>query len=302
MARTKKEIEKLDIDKEEIVKELKKELKEQLLEEVTRKIDYESKKSLERVEKKILKHKNFSIFLRNIIILALLGIIIYESKILYDNNLLFKNDKVNTDILDEVSKQPIDKEDSTPSLDWYKEKYSYLIDNIKTNLEDTYYLYKSNYTIENLNDDIKLNMAYQLLTNEDKKIENSVISIENDKLKEAYLKIFKTLDNYKEVNFKDNCIQFVYNSSSNIYMAIDTTCSVNNDTLIRNIDDIYIKDDELVIELSVGILNNDKLSNIDGTIIGDYNNIEQLKDKLNKYTFVFEKSNDNYYIKEIKRK
>ena len=138
--------------------------------------------------------------------------------------------------------------------------------------------------------------------NEDKKIENSVISIENDKLKEAYLKIFKTLDNYKEVNFKDNCIQFVYNSSSNIYMAIDTTCSVNNDTLIRNIDDIYIKDDELVIELSVGILNNDKLSNIDGTIIGDYNNIEQLKDKLNKYTFVFEKSNDNYYIKEIKRK
>ena len=302
MARTKKEIEKLDIDKEEIVKELKKELKEQLLEEVTRKIDYESKKSLERVEKKILKHKNFSIFLRNIIILALLGIIIYESKILYDNNLLFKNDKVNTDILDEVSKQPIDKEDSTPSLDWYKEKYSYLIDNIKTNLEDTYYLYKSNYTIENLSDDIKLNMAYQLLTNEDKKIENSVISIENDKLKEAYLKIFKTLDNYKEVNFKDNCIQFVYNSSSNIYMAIDTTCSVNNDTLIRNIDDIYIKDDELVIELSVGILNNDKLSNIDGTIIGDYNNIEQLKDKLNKYTFVFEKSNDNYYIKEIKRK
>ena len=201
-----------------------------------------------------------------------------------------------------MSKQPIDKEDSTPSLDWYKEKYSYLIDNIKTNLEDTYYLYKSNYTIENLSDDIKLNMAYQLLTNEDKKIENSVISIENDKLKEAYLKIFKTLDNYKEVNFKDNCIQFVYNSSSNIYMAIDTTCNVNNDTLIRNIDDIYIKDDELVIELSVGILNNDKLSNIDGTIIGDYNNIEQLKDKLNKYTFVFEKSNDNYYIKEIKRK
>lgn len=318
MAKAKKEqtndIEKLEINKDEVVKEIKSAVKEQLLEEVTRKIDYESKKSLEQVEKKIYKYKNFSIFKRNIIILILLGVIIFETKTLYDNDLLFKGSKKNSDndIVDKIDKDKDnnkeEQEQPEKDLEWYKENYGYLLDNIKTNLtgEDTYYLYSGNYNEDNIKNSVKLNMAYQLLSNEEKRVDSSVISVSEEAIKNKYKKIFGNIDNLKLENFNDNCIQFIYNPSNKNYMAIDTTCEALNEEIIKNIENIYEEDNKLIIEVLVGILNkdNNSLSNMNKELIKEnYSNelLDEVKDKLNKYKYKFEKIEEEYYLKEINK-
>ena len=305
MAKTKKEDAIEFIDKDQIAKEIKKEAKDELLEEVKRKIDYESKKSLENAEKKIYKYKNFAIFKRDILILLFLGVIIFETKILYDNDLLFKESKKNdAPVVDKVennNKEDEEKPEVVKDLAWYKENYGYLYTNIKTNLEDTYYLYKKSIKVDEIDNTVKLNMAYQLL--DDKKVEGSVISIEGNKLKDAYKKIFGDIE-FKAENFKDNCIQFIYNKDTNTYMAIDTTCKSTNDSLVTDITNIFEKDNTLVIEVVAGILKDKKLSNIDGVKIKDNynNNIDEVKDKLSKYEFIYEKQENEYYLKEIKKK
>ena len=144
-------------------------------------------------------------------------------------------------------------------------------------------------------------MAYQLL--DDKKVEGSVISIDGNKLKDAYKKIFGDIE-FKAENFKDNCVQFIYNKDTNTYMAIDTTCKSNENSLVTDIINISEKDNTLVIEVVAGILKDKKLSNIDGVKIKDNynNNLDEVKDKLNKYEFIYEKQENEYYLKEIKKK
>ena len=87
-------------------------------------------------------------------------------------------------------------------------------------------------------------------------------------------------------------------------MAIDTTCKSNENSLVTDIINISEKDNTLVIEVVAGILKDKKLSNIDGVKIKDNynNNLDEVKDKLNKYEFIYEKQENEYYLKEIKKK
>ena len=149
-------------------------------------------------------------------------------------------------------------------------------------------------------------MAYQILDNKDKQENNSVISVDGKKLKEAYKKIFGTTSNYKPENFNDNCIQFIYNDSTDSYMAISTTCEKTDEEIIREIENIKEEEDKIIFEVFVGIYNKgDKtLSNIDGTLVKkDYSSddLDSVKNKLSKYTFTFEKIEKEYYLKEIKK-
>ena len=82
------DLKELNIDKELIIKEIKKELIEDLDDEITKRVEYETRNKLEKMEKKIYKYKNGSIIRRNIIILVLFAVIAFETKVLYDNNLL----------------------------------------------------------------------------------------------------------------------------------------------------------------------------------------------------------------------
>ncbi len=302
MSKTKKEtsseLERFDIDKDKIIKEIKSDVKEQLYGEVTKQINYEVQNKLDKMEKKIYKYRKFSSFKRDIIILLFLCIIAYESKILYNNGLLFGLNKADENKVIEQEKidNTVIKEEK--SLDWYIDNYSYLVDNIKTNLEDTTYLY-NNIKVSDIDSSIKLNMAYQILDKQYKKLEDGVIRIDASKLKEAYEKIFT--DDIKNSNFKDNCIQFIYNKDSNNYMAIDTEC--DNKEIIRSIYNIK-EEDKLYIDILVGVLDGNTLTNVSGQVIKENysnNDLESIQDKLEKFRFIYEKVDDKYYLKEIKR-
>jgi len=302
------DLKELNIDKELIIKEIKKELILDLDDEISKRVEYETRNKLDKMEKKIYKHKNGSILRRNIIILILLVVITLETKVLYDNNLLSVKDKKQGEVNNELK---VDNKNGTEedekNSEWYIKRYSYLLDNIKTNIsgEDKYYLYKDNYTEESISNTVRLNMSYQLLKKENIKNENSVIKIKEDDIKNTYKKIFGSLDNYKAGNFNNNCVQFIYNESSKNYMAIDTTCDVNNEELVEQIKNIYEEDSKIIIETIVGIKvkDNNNLVNIDGNIITDNysDNINEYEESLNKYKYIFELKDKNYYLKEINR-
>lgn len=298
----------LNVDKELIIKEIKRELIEDLDNEIVKRVEYETKNKLEKMEKRIYKYKSASIIRRNIIILILLAVIALETKVLYDNNLLaVKSNKKQSEANNELKIDNGNEEKEEKNSEWYIRNYSYLLDNIKTNIigEDKYYLYKGNYNENSISNIVRLNMSYQLLTKENINIENSVINIKENDIKDAYKKIFGSLDNYKAENFSNNCIQFIYNKDSKNYMAIDTTCVSSNEELIEQIKNIYEEDNKIIIETIVGIKiqENNSLINIDGNMITDNysNNINEYEESLNKYKYVFELKDKNYYLKEINK-
>ena len=305
MAKAKKEIsEKISVDKtqidtKKIEKEIEEKVKEKLLNDLSIKIDYEVKNKLDKMEKRIYKLKKSSLTKRNIIILFLLLIIFLETKLLYDNGILLSKDNTNISNIYKTEERI-----ETKDKEWYIENYSYLLDNIKTNLsEENYlYLYQKDYQETTIDNKIRLNMAYQLIT---PNIDNNIIIVKEQDLKDSYTKIFGNLINYKAENFTDNCIQFIYNKNEEKYLAINTECSENKKEIIEKIIDIYEQESNIIIETTVGIYNQEtkSLSNINGTTIKENysysDNIEELVNKLTTYKYTFQKIDDNYYLKEI---
>lgn len=307
MARVKKEdnsknlLKELNIQKEAIVEEIKRDIKGSLYDEISNTIEYESKKTLEKMEKKIYKYKNKSIFKRNIIILIFLVIIIFETKILYDNNLLFglnKKEETKEQKEELLNNKEIDIKEEK-DLDWYIDNYSYLLDNIKTNLneEDQFYLYEKDYNVESIKNSVKLNIAYQLLDGKIKN-ENGIIEIDEEYLKKSFEKVFSK-DSYKSENFNNSCIQFIYNKELKKYLAIDTECDKNEFEIFRNIKNIYEEDNKIIIEVNVGLVDEEEKTLITINKKNKYDYSKENIEKLYVYEFVFKKENDNYYLNKI---
>ena len=306
MARAKKEenviIKDFDIDKNKLINDIKREVKNGLEEDIEDIIEIKAKDKLDGMEKRIYKYKNRTIRKRNIIIIILLIIIGLETKVLYDNDIIVKHLNKDNNIIS--STQDNDKEE-TKDLEWYIDNYGYLLDMVNTNLDsDNFnYLYNNNYTSDNIDNKVKLNMAYQLISSNISN-NNGVIIVSNDKLKDSYNKLFND-NNYSIDNFNDSCINFIYNKNNDNYMAIEVDCD-NNKSIKKEIINIYEEDSNIVIDAIVGIYDSKEsiLSNIDGNVIkNNYNNedLSKYKDNLNKYRYTFINNNDNYYFNSISK-
>ena len=306
MARAKKEenviIKDFDIDKNKLINDIKREVKNGLEEDIEDIIEIKAKDKLDGMEKRIYKYKNRTIRKRNIIIIILLIIIGLETKVLYDNDIIVKHLNKDNNIIS--STQDNDKEE-TKDLEWYIDNYGYLLDMVNTNLDsDNFnYLYNNNYTSDNIDNKVKLNMAYQLISSNISN-NNGVIIVSNDKLKDSYNKLFND-NNYSIDNFNDSCINFIYNKNNDNYMAIEVDCD-NNKSIKKEIINIYEEDSNIVIDAIVGIYDSKEsiLSNIDGNVIkNNYNNedLSKYKDNLNKYRYTFINDNDNYYFNSISK-
>ena len=307
MPRSKKEdnannlMKELEIDKKTIANEIKNEVKDSLEDEIIDTIDNYTKDKLDSMEKKIYKYKNRTIRKRNIIIIILLIIIGLETKLLLDGFNLNDYLKINT----EINNEKIDDQEEKKDLAWYIDKYSYLLDMIHTNLDnDNFsYLYEKSYKVSDIDNNVKLNIAYQLLDSKDITNNNSVIMISNDNLKNNYNKLFND-NNYKEENFNNGCINFIYNKSNDNYMAIDIECNITK-SIKEEISNIYEEDDKIIIETILGVYdsNDNTLKMIDGSIIEEnYNGkLDNYKNSLNKYQYIFIKDNDNYYFDAIEK-
>ena len=281
------------INNKKIEKEIIKNVNKKIEEQLDNKIEILAKEKLNVMEKRFIKYKNNKIRKRNIIIILLLLVIALETKIIYDNNykLGYKKETI-------IKKEKINKEEH--DLDWYKKNYGYLLDNINTNFEDTAYLYKEVENENSLDNKTKLNIAYQNIKN--KSSNNGIISIENSKLKEEYNKMFNDKD-YKEENFDNNCINFIYNKKTNNYMAIEIECD-NEKEIKKEIINVYEENDNIIIEAIVAIKDENKLENIyEETIEENYKNesLSNYKENLNTYKYTFIKDNNSYKLDKIEK-
>ena len=281
------------------------EIKNNLYDEVKNMIEIESKKTLDNMGKKFIKYKNSSIRKRNFIIIILFLLAIFEGYVIFNNNYIIKLKYDNV----ELEKEETAKEDKVEETNketeivkddnWYKENYSYLLDNIK--LSNVYYLYEKNYKESDIKDNVRLDMAYSIL--KDVSNDNNVITISEEDIKDSYKKIFGSTDNYKATNFNNNCISFIYNEDSKNYMAINTTCEniVKKEEVITK---IYEENNKIIIETKVGFYDSKNLTDVDKNIIKenfDEKNIDKYLDKLSSYKYTFKDNNGIYSFYKIEK-
>ena len=309
----KKEIIKVDeimIDKEKVMREIKKEVKDCLLDELDKKIDGLVQVKIDKFEKKINKQKQRALLKKNIIIVILLGLVIFEGKILYDNGLLNNsNYKSSSDTsyenkINKDSNEVVGENENTKDEKWYIEEYSYLLDNVKTNLvgDDFTYLYNDNYTAKDIDNKIRLNMAYQLLDKEDISNKDGFLTVDTSTLEESYKKIFGNDLDFKNEDFTDNCIHFIYNDSLNKYLAVNLECAVNTKEVLQEVILVEEKEDKIIVTTILGIHDTKEktISNLDNSFTKKYkDDITEYEEELDKFKYEFVKDNDTYYFSSI---
>lgn len=265
-----------------VVKTIKEKSTDELKDSFVFEVKNEVKGQIIKEEKKLLRHRTGKIIRRDIIILILIGIICFMGYLLYkDDYVVVVKERNNKSKVTSVSKK-----EETKDLNWYKKHYSYLIDNMHLQLSsdniNKYYLYQDNYSVNNINDSIKLSLAYNLLANTKEKIKR------ND-LKKAYKKLFS--DDYHDVSFQIECK--VYKLKKDYYEASGDEClDISNYQLEEEITNIYEQDDNIIIETVMGVSKDNKLYNyhdLSKSISDSYDNIIEYTDSLNTYKYVFNK-------------
>lgn len=283
--------------KDKVINEVQTTIKKNWENEISNIIEYEAQTKLNNLEKRIYKYKNKTIIKKNFIILLLLFIIALETKLLYDKSglsITLNNNTLNTKEVND-----------NKTLETYIEKYSYLLEKVNTNLDNDNlnYLYNKSLTINEIDNNVKLNMAYLLLDSKDISNNNSVIIIKDDLLESKYNEIFND-NSYQEENFNYQCINFIYNKKSNNYMAIDVECDITKSTK-EEIINIYENNDQVIIETILGVYDSKEqtLSTIEGTLITkNYNGkLNDYKEDLNKYKYTFIKEGKDYFFQAIEK-
>ena len=314
----KKQIKKIDINKEDILKDYKNEItakvktqitkdlinemktdisvivKEEVRNDLKKEIENEIKKS----NKRNIRGKRGKIFRRDIAIIILLAIIVYLIYFMYNHNYVSFN--INSNMNNVVLTN--DKKIVKNSND-----YSYLIDyvNVKLPFENSnsFYLYLNDYEESNINDSIKLTMAFNYINKD---------TFTVDEMHEAYIKLFNTDSNFKNVSFDYECKKFKYDSNANTYTLVNNECIViSSKQVFERIINMSEKNNKVIITTVVGVYDNSNNSlynykNIYEPIAVNLNsnfNITDYQNKLNTYKYTFIKSNnsDNYYFDSIKK-
>lgn len=240
---------------------------------------------VEKANKKVIKEKNKKILFKNIIIVILLLIIIFLLYILYDNNYFarfFVKDYNETVEKNEIIIDAL--ENREPTLEELKEKYGHLLKDIKISencnyLED---LYQGNLTKE-----IKNYIAFNTLDFSKFEIEDDYNIIDENKVKEAYEKIW--VDSFENNNFEYNSHKIRYFSKLKSYVT-DEILTQEGTHITREIIDIKNDNNKVSIKTVEGIIIDGELKNVlSKEVIEDYDgeSIIDYQDKLNTITYIF---------------
>lgn len=286
---------------------IKDDIREQLIFDVSNEI----KDTIRREQKSIIRSKNFKIFRKNIFILILLAIIVYFGYCLWDCRYFkFMQDKKT--VVKEVNKKSEEKEEEiVKDKEWYITNYGYLLDDMKLDLSydnsNIYYLYTNSFDRASIKDTIKLNLAYKFV--DDKHETDYNYTIYEDDVKNAYIKLFGSLDNYNPTSFTVGCMQFYYNDNEKVFTAYKFNCDSSNSLHIKEeIKDMYEDNGKIVIETVMGVYSDYKYlfnySNLYNSVAVDFDESKSVldyEDKLNTYKYTFNKNDNGYYFESIEK-
>lgn len=296
MANKKKVIkeEKRDIDSDINIENIKIEV----LEYAETNIENRINELVKKADKKIVRQKNITIFFKNITILILLAIIGVLLYLLYDEGYFDKyftknNHKYETVINNkDVVEENTEKENK---LDILKEKYSYLVNELKI---DSNSKYLKDLYAGKLTNKMKLSITFLNINKEEFTKEDDLYSINSKNIENKYKELFNT-DNFKNTSFSIGDITIKYLASANMYI-FDNEISYKND-IKREIMNIEEKNNLVKITTVDGIMKDNKIYNIlanELVIDNEGKMIDNIK-KLNKITYVFKNNNNSYILESV---
>ena len=273
-------------------------LKEELMEYIDKSIKKEFIIELEKSYKRTIREKNKKIIIKNMFITGLLFIIVCLVFIMNKNNYFdkfFIEDKNTKQVKVTKNKEENTntEEEKEPTLDELKEEYSYLLDNIYIN-ENSSYL--SDYYNGNLTSELKNYLTLNFLDIDSFPQEDNYQIIDRESFKEEYEKHFNNDYQNKTFNYNGNLIRYINKLES--YLS-DNIINKNNTNIIREITNIKVSDDKIIITTIEGLSHDNKLYNIitNEEITDDPSDILSYPDKLNEIIYTFDKQNKLISIK-----
>jgi hypothetical protein len=171
-----------------------------------------------------------------------------------------------------------------PTLDELKEEYSYLLDNIYIN-ENSSYL--SDYYNGNLTSELKNYLTLNFLDIDSFPQEDNYQIIDKESFTNEYQKHFNDKYQNKTFNYNGNLIRYINKLDS--YLS-DDIINKNSTNIIREITDIKVSDDKVLLTTTEALSYDNKLYNIitNEEISDDINDLLSYTDKLNTVTYTFE--------------
>ena len=252
----------MDIDK----------VKEDLTNYIDEKINKTFIEEIDKANRKLLRDKSRRLFIKNIIIILLIAIIGFLMYLLYTNHYfdhyfnrnthdepVINEPEKNNEKEKEEPKKDEKKEEvvpKEPTLDELKKEYSHLLDNYY--ISDT-----SSYLVDfyngKLTDNIKKYITLNSFDFDSLKQEEDYNIINEETFKIIYNKLFDGL--YESGSFEYNNNKIRYVSIIDSYMTSELLKKENNN-ITREITNIKVNNDEVIIETIEGIIKDNKLYNI----------------------------------------
>ena len=311
--KAKKVVRKIDIEKEEIMKDIKLELTNKVKDQITKELVDDIKedvstlvkkevaddlkrdieKEMKKENKRILRGKRGKIFRRDLIIIILLAIIAYLVYYMYNHNYVSIN--INSNMNNTVISN--DKDNIKVEVD-----YSYLLDLVNVKLPfdnvNSLYLYTDNFNEKTINDSIKLTIAYDLIKRDE---------FTDFEMKEAYKTVFGTDENYHSGSFLYECKKFNY-KEGNYYLVSDECINIVDKEIVEKIIKISKKGDIVTLTTVMGVYDKNKnaLYNYKNTFDPVASNLSKnfditnYQDKLSTYKYTFTYIDKEYRFTEIK--
>ena len=268
----------------QIVDDVKKDVSVLVYEDVSSNLKKELSREIKKENKKVLRVKRGKILRRDFLILFLLFIIFYLLYFMYNHNYISFNINSN------ISNVSVDNDKKGNN------NYNDLLSLVNVNLPfdniNSLYLYRKNYTVENINDAIKLNMAYNSLMKDE---------FTSDEIKDKYVSLFGSDKYFKNTSFDYGCKHFKYDSTLNKYIVSSNDCvTISSFEIIEKILDTKKNGDIVTIITVVGIYDKEDKSlynhknlytKISSNLSTNFSLLDY-KDKLSKYKYTFKCNSD----------
>ena len=280
---------------EKVVKKRKEEtidiesLKDELLEYIDKSIKKSFISELEKSYKRTIREKNKKIIIKNMFITGLLFIIVCLIFIMNKNDYFDKffiedNNTKQVKVTKNKEEKANSEEEKEPTLDELKEEYSHLLDNIYVNENSSYV---SDYYNGNLTSELKNYLTLNFLDIDSFFKEDNYQIIDKESFINEYQKHFNDEYHNKTFNYNGNLIRYINKLDS--YLS-DDIINKNNTSIIREITDIKLSDDKVIITTTEALSYDNKLYNIitNEEITDDINDLLSYTDKLNTVTYTFE--------------
>jgi len=270
------------------------------------------------------RRRRWNNFFRDLIIIILTLGLGYTCHLLYNLGYRIEDTKlVNTNEAHNEEQQ----QTSEPVKDdtWYLANYSYLLDQIKTDLNadsvSAYYLYSDDYKLEDIKPEYLLNMAYRQVAQDqasaaeegseqptaENPSQNNQISIESSTLRNKFTELFGDSAKFYAGNFSAGCLNFTYQRATDTFEAKNQTCALNQHReVVEEIERIYQEGEVMYVISRAGIYDKDERSFYNFNDLfrpvakdAERSDFDSHKDQLNRYQYQFKKSGEKFYFSKI---